>query len=57
MKRPHRAAHSAIWAALAIAVPALLIAAMVLKQDFDQRGAQERLSPPASDAGGVGGEG
>lgn len=53
MRRPHRAAHSAIWAGLAIAIPGLIVAAFLLQQDYVERRAPERLSPPAEqpDAG------
>lgn len=46
LRRPHRAAHSAIWAGLAIAIPGLLIAAFVLRQDLQEREAPQRLEAP-----------
>lgn len=43
MRRRHRAAHAAIWAALALILPALLAAAFAIRGADPQGGLVERL--------------
>ena len=50
MRRPHRAVHHAVWCVLLVALPLMLVAAMVLRQNGPHQRAPERLSPPSAAA-------
>jgi len=49
MRRRHRTVHARLWAALAIALPLVLIGAMLMRQDGPAERPAERLAPPASE--------
>ncbi|MEO1293992.1 MAG: hypothetical protein AAFV62_14410 [Pseudomonadota bacterium] len=44
MKRPHRTAHRWIWTVLALALPAMVLGALMLKQDPADLPDSERLT-------------
>ncbi len=53
MRRPHRKAHGLAWRVLLVALPVIVLAALILRQDPSDAPPNERIAPPA-DAGGEG---
>ncbi len=46
MRRGHRAAHRAIWFAMAGLLPAILLLSLVLRRDGPTEAPQIQLAPP-----------
>jgi len=46
VRRRHRIVHRRIWLVLAVALPAMLLGAMVLRQSGPTEAAAVRLAPP-----------
>ncbi|MBX2853870.1 MAG: hypothetical protein KTR21_02720 [Rhodobacteraceae bacterium] len=54
MRARHRRAHRTLWMLLAVLLPAILIAALALRQDFTREIAPERLDGSTGTEGGAG---
>ncbi|MGP1396262.1 MAG: hypothetical protein ACTS3R_12190 [Inquilinaceae bacterium] len=50
MRRPHRTAHARIWIVLAVALPAILIGAMIVRQGGPLERPAVQVVPPSADA-------
>lgn len=50
MKRAHRRAHRTLWLMLTVAIPAILAAAFLLRQDLAPDLPAQQLAPPISAA-------
>jgi cytochrome oxidase assembly protein ShyY1 len=48
MRRAHRRSHFRIWIGLAVLLPAILLVAMVARQDGPREAPAVRLSPPGA---------
>ena len=53
MQRRHRAAHACMWKALAIFLPAMLIAALAIRQHGPTEKPAVQLEEPAAEAEGA----
>jgi hypothetical protein len=51
VRRAHRSAHAAVWAALAVLLPAILAAAFLLRAVDAPQPLSVRIAPPAADGG------
>ena len=52
MKRSLRKSHGTIWKAMAVVIPAIIIAAILVKQDRSDLPGPVQISPPASTTDG-----
>lgn len=51
MRRAHRSAHAAVWAALAVVLPAILLAAFLVRGVDAPDPLSVRIAPPPADGG------
>lgn len=56
MRRPHRNAHRMTWLVLIVAIPAIILTALALRQDPSTLPAPERLAEPSAAAAGGSGQ-
>jgi len=50
MLRPHRRAHARIWTALALLLPAIIVVALVIRQNGPRETPPVQIKPPGAAA-------